>query len=263
MPGGAANAEIFLAQGAYTAGRHQEAINRARPFLQRTPPNQQALQITAASCFALKQDDCRRSALEQLVIHYPTKERWCDFIQITRNTRGLTDEQQVDVFRVRLAKDCMLNVEHYTEMGQLAIIARYPNDGKTALQKGVDAKALTPQPGDRVSRLITTVNTAVTEDMRRTPQLQAAANNDPSGTGDVAYGLHLLSYGKAAEAETAIQKGVTKGKAADPDAARIALGRAQLAQNKKAEAVRNFAAVPRASKHYSVARLWWMYAQQS
>jgi TolA-binding protein len=263
IPGGAANAELFMAQGAYTAGRHQEAITRARPFIQRNPPNQQALAITAASCFALKDNACRRTTLEQLVIHYPTPERWCDLLTLAKNERGLTDLQQLEIFHVRQNVNCLKTQDEYLEMGQIAVIANFPNDGKVALEKGIAAKALTPQPGDRISRLVTLTTERVTADMRTTPQLTSAAAADATGNGDVRLARHLLSYGKFAEAEAAVQKGVAKGKLADADYARIVLGRALLAQNKKAEAIRAFAAVPRTSKQVTVARLWWIYAQRA
>jgi predicted Zn-dependent protease len=263
IPGGAANAELFMAQGAYTAGRHQEAVTRARPFLQRNPPSLQALQITSAACFALKDEACRRNALEQLVIHHPNEQRWCDLLRLARNTRGLTDEQQLEIFTLRQNVNCLKTAEEYLEMGQIALIARYPAEGQTALTKGVTAKVLAPQPGDRITRLINLIRDGVAADTRTTPQLVSAANTDATGNADVRLARHHLSYGRNAEAEAAVQKGVTEAKLTDADYARIVLGRALLGQNKKAEAVRAFNAVPRQSKHYPIARLWSIYAQQT
>jgi tetratricopeptide (TPR) repeat protein len=263
MPGGAANAELFMAQGAYNNKRFQEAVTRARPFLQRNPPNLQALMITSAACFELKDEACRRNSLEQLVLHHPSEQRWCDFLRLTGNTRGLTDEQQLEILTLRQAKGCLKTEGEYLEMGQIALIAKFPAEGKAAINKGIAAKILNPQPGDRVSRLVALTDTSIATDQRTTPQLVAAANADATGNADVRLGRHHLSYGRYAEAEAAVQKGVTKGKVTDMDYARIVLGRAQLAQNKKAEAVRTLNAVPANSKHRAIARLWSIYAQQS
>jgi hypothetical protein len=197
------------------------------------------------------------------VVHYPNEQRWCDLLRLARNTRGLTDEQQLEIFTLRQNVNCLKTPEDYLEMGQIAIIAKYPAEGQAAITKGVTAKVLAPQPGDRVTRLINLTKDSVAADMRTTAQLVSAAAADATGNADVRLARHHLSYAKYAEAEAAVQKGVTEGKLTDADYARVVLGRALLGQNKKAEAVRAFNAVPRTSKHYPIARLWSIYAQQS
>jgi TolA-binding protein len=53
-----------------------------------------------------------------------------------------------------------------------------------------------------------------------------------------------------------------KGKLADPEAAKIALGHALLAQGKKPDAVQAFDSVARNSKQAPIARLWSIYARK-
>jgi tetratricopeptide (TPR) repeat protein len=260
MPGGAGNADLFIAQGLYSSKRYREAIAKAQPFAQRNPPSQQALEIMGASYFGLNDVAGRRTTLETLVTHYPTAERWSNLLRMARNERGLTDAQQLDIFRIRLLLGDLKTAEDYMEMAQLALIAGYPAEAKSVVEKGAAAKLLT---GERTQRLAALVTQRLAEDQRVAAQLPAQAAADRTGNADVKLGLSMLSYGKAAEAEAALRQAVTEGGGGDKDAAQIGLGRALLAQGKKPDAVRAFGAVPRTSKSASVARLWSIYAQRS
>jgi len=54
-----------------------------------------------------------------------------------------------------------------------------------------------------------------------------------------------------------------KGKVADPEAAKVALGHALMAQGKKPEAVAAFDSVARNSKEAPIARMWSIYARKA
>jgi hypothetical protein len=260
MPGGAGNADLFIAQGLYSAKKFNEAIAKAKPFVDRTPPNQQALQITYASCFEMKNEACRRSSLEALLRHYPSPDRWRDLIKLTSNEKGLSDEDQLELYRIRMLVGDLKTSKDYSDMAQQALIVGYPAEAKTVVEKGIAAKVLV---GDRVPRLADMANRQAADDVKAIAALQQQAQADATGNADAKLGLKLLSHGKNAEGQAALEQGLKEGKPADPDVAKIGLGRALLAQNKKAEAVRAFNSVPRTSTHGSVARLWSLYAQQS
>jgi tetratricopeptide (TPR) repeat protein len=258
--GGAGAAGIFIAQAEYNAGRYDEAIRLARPLAQGNPPSQQALQVLSASYFAKKDMNGFRGVQEQLLQHYPSPKAWSDMIRLTRNTKGLTDNQQLELYRLRLNVGDMIRAEDFMEMAQLALITGYPAEAKMVADKGVAAKLL---QGDRAQRLSTMINQRVAQDAAAVATLQKQAAADPTGNADVKYGLTLLSQGKAAEAQAAIAAGIQKGKVTDMGAAQTALGRAFLAQGKKAEAQRAFNAVPRNTPQGSIARLWSIYAQRA
>ena len=259
MPGGAGNAEIYIAQGMSRAGNHREAIRRATPLAQRNPPSQDALEVLEASYNALNDAAGRRNALEQLVLHYPTAARWSNLIRLTRNQRGLTDAQQLDLFRIRALVGDLKTAEDYSEMAQMALIVGYPADAKAILDAGVEEDLLT---GERSERLIALTNERLAADGPVAAALVSQAAADASGNTDIRLGLSMLSYGRAADAEAAIQRGIAKGGVTDADGARVALGRALLAQDKRQEAVRAFNAVPRTSPQAPIARLWSLYAQR-
>jgi len=258
--GGAGGAAIYIAQGEFSSGNYAQALRLARPLANGNPPSQAALSIIQSSCFKLNDAACNLDTLEKLVRFYPNAERWSNLLRLGGNAKGLTDEQTLDVFRIRLLVGDIKTANDYQEMAQLALIANYPAEAKAVLDKGVAAKVVT---GERAARLIKMTNDRVTAGGASQGQLKAAADADATGNADLKYGLNLLSYGKNAEAEAVIAQAQREGKLIDADAASIALGRAFLGEGKKADAVKAFNAVPRASKQAGIARVWSIYASQS
>ena len=93
-----------------------------------------------------------------------------------------------------------------------------------------------------------------------TKALEAKVGTDPNA--NVKLGLIYWANGKGKEAEDAVRKGMM-GKVADPEAAKVALGHALMAQGKKADAVAAFDSVARNSKEAPIARLWSIYAKKA
>ena len=257
--GGAGGAAIYIAQGEFASGNFAEALRLARPLAGGNPPSLQALTIIQASCFKMNDTACNLDTLERLVRFYPNAERWHNLLRMVNNTRGLSDEQKLEIFRIRLLVDDIKTATDYQDMAQMALITNYPAEAKSVVEKGVAEKILM---GERTDRLAKMTNDRVTADAATQRQLQAQAQADATGNADLKYGQNLLSYGKAAEAEAAIRQGLTEGKITDRDAANIALGRALLGQGKKPDAVRAFGAIPAASKSAPIARLWAIYASR-
>ena len=257
--GGAGGAAVYIAQGEFASGNYAEALRLARPLAAGNPPSLQALTIVQASCFKLNDAACNLDTMEKLVRFHPNAERWHNLLRVVGNTRGLSDEQKLDIFRIRLLVDDIKTAADYQEMAQLALITNFPAEAKSVIEKGQAAKVLA---GERADRLAKMTNDRVTADTAVQKQLQTQAQADATGNADVKYGQNLLSYGMAAEAEAAIRQGLAKGKVTDRDAANTAAGRALLGQGKKPDAARAFGAVPAASKSAPIARLWAVYASR-
>ena len=101
----------------------------------------------------------RRTTLEQLAANYPKLQYWHDLLQLARNERGLSDEQQLDVLRLRFAVGDLKTDADYQEMAQLALVAGYPNEAKTLLDKAAADKIVS---GERADRLVKMTNDRVT-----------------------------------------------------------------------------------------------------
>jgi tetratricopeptide (TPR) repeat protein len=249
---------LFIASQMANAGQLKEALTYAAPALQVATPTEAALQFQQATYFRLNDAVGRRASLEQLVTIYPKPQYWHDLLQLARNEKGLTDEQTMDIYRLRLALGDLKADGDYLEMAQEALVAGYPAEAKATLDKGTAAKAV--QSGERLTRLFKKINDDVAADAGVQSDLQKKAAADPNAS--VKLGLIYWSFGKHKEAEEAIRAGIMRGKLADPEGAKVALGHTLLSQGKKQEAASAFDSVARNSKTAPIARLWSIYARK-
>jgi hypothetical protein len=249
---------LFIASQMANAGQGKEALAYAAPALQGTP-TEAALKFEQAVYFKMNDPVGRRAALEQLVSLYPKLEYWHDLLQLARNEKGLTEEQTMDVYRLRFAVGDMKTESEYLEMAQQALLVGYPAEAKTVVDKGIASKAL--QNNERVGRLTKMTGDRIATDTTVQADLQKKAAADPNAS--VKLGLIYWTFGKGKEAEDAIRAGMAKGKLSDPDAAKVALGHALLSQGKKQEAVTAFDSVAKNSKAAPIARLWSIYARKA
>ncbi len=249
---------LVIASGYAKAKKYREAIEEVQPLLGAGQPREDLLLFLQATYNEMNDAVKRRDALEQLVLFYGKPQYWHDLLQLARNERGLNDEQQLDIARLRLAVGDMKTDIDYSELAQLALVAGYPGEAKTVLDKATTAKVLA---GERAGRLVKMTNDRVTADTANQATMQQKSATDPNA--GVKLGLILWTYGKNAEAEAAIRAAMAKGKLADPEGAKVALGHALLSGGKRPEAVTTFNSVARNSKQANVARLWSIYARRS
>jgi hypothetical protein len=244
---------LYIAQAYVGAKRYKEALDMVKPL--RDMPTENLLLFLQDMYNQMGDGANRRAVLEQLVANYPKPKYWHDLLQLARNERGLSDEQSMDIYRLRLAVDDLKTQDEYSEMAQVAIVAGYPNEAKTVLDKAAAAKLLA---GERSARLVKMTTDRVAADNATVADLQKKASADPNAS--VKLGLVDWTYGKYPEAEAAIRSGM-KGKLADPEGAKVALGHVLLSEGKTQEAIAAFNSVARNSKEAGIARLWSIYAR--
>lgn len=246
---------LYIANGMANAGQLKEALEYAKPALEGNP-GEEALKFEQAVYFKMNDSARRREALEQLVANYPKPEYWHDLLQIARNEKGLSDDQVMDIYRLRYVLGDLKTVEDYTDMAQEALVAGYPAEAKVVLDKAQAAKLLN---GARWGRLVTMVNTNVGQNAAVQSQMQKKAAADPNTA--IKLGLLYWSTGKHKEAEEAIRSAIASGKLADPDGAKVALGHVLLSEGKGTDAVTAFNSVAKNVREANVARLWAIYAR--
>ena len=247
---------LFIASQMAQAGQNKEALEFAQPALQAGNASEAALKFKQAISFKMNDINGRRAALEQLVGSYPKLEYWHDLLQLARNDKGLNDEQTMDIYRLRLAVGDLKSQADYQDSAQQALIAGYPAEAKAIIAKGMAAKAV--QKDERIGRLIAKIESDRVAAEAATKALEG--KGDPNS--NVKLGLIYWTQGKGKEAEDAIRKGMG-GKPADPEAAKVALGHALLAQGKKPEAIAAFDSVAPRSKEAPIARMWSIYARKA
>ncbi len=260
---------LVIASGYAKAKKYKEAVEEVQPLMPNgqpaetlPPPTKESLLRFLQSVYNEMNDSAnRRNMLEQLVLFYGKPQDWHDLFQLARNEKGLSDEQQLDIVRLRLAVGDLKAASDFIEGAQSALVAEYPNDAKTILDKGTQAKVLNAATDERVGRLVKMTTDRVAADPKTQAELQQkAAANDANAS--VKLGLIYWTYAKHKEAETAVRAGM-KGKLADPEGAKVALGHTLLSQGNKPDAVNSFNSVARTSKWSSVARLWSIYARRA
>ena len=249
---------LFIAGQMMNAGQYKEALAQAEPLIKAANPPEPALKFQQAVYFKMNDAVGRRAALEQLVVNYPKLEYWHDLLQLARNEKGMTDEQTLDVLRLRLAVGDMKTDADYLDFAQQALIAGHPEEAKAALDKGMAAKVV--QNNERMTRLFKKISDDTAANVAVQADLQKKAATD--GTAGVKLGLIQWSMGKSKEGEDAIRAGMARGKLADLEAAKVALGHTLLSQGKKQDAVTAFDSVARNSKQAPIARLWSIYARK-
>ena len=251
-------ARLAMASEMAKAKQHKQAIDYVQPLMQAgQTPREDVLKFVQANYFALNDVNGRRNALEQLVLYYGKADYWKDLLQLARNEKGLTDEQQLDIARLRLAVGDLKTQTDFQEAAQIALVAKYPGDAKAILDKAAAAKVL---EGERSGRLLKMTNDTVSADTAVISDLRAkAAAGDANANARL--GRVLVSYGKFAEAETAVRAGA-KGKLADVEAAKVTLGHALLGQGKRPEAGSAYNSVNRNNKWYSISRLWSLFSRR-
>jgi tetratricopeptide (TPR) repeat protein len=249
---------LYMAGEMMKAGQYKEALAQADPLIKAANPPESALKFQQAVYFKMNDAVGRRGALEQLVLNYPKLEYWHDLLQLARNEKGMTDEQTLDILRLRLVVGDLKADSDYLDFAQQALIAGYPAEAKAALDKGMAAKVV--QNNERMTRLFKKISDDTAANVAVQADLQKRAPTDPNA--NVKLGLIQWSTGKSKEAEDAIRAGMTKGKLSDPEGAKVALGHALFSQGKKPEAVSAFDSVVRNSKEAPIARLWSIYARK-
>jgi hypothetical protein len=237
--------------------QHKQAIDWVQPLMQPgQTPREDVLKFVQANYFAMNDVNGRRNALEQLVLYYGKADYWKDLLQLARNEKGLSDEQQMDIARLRLAVGDLKTTADYQEAAQIALVAKYPGEAKNILEKAAAAKLLTDERSTRLTKM---TNDSVAADSKEIAALQAKAATDPNA--GLRLSRVLASYGKHAEAEAAV-RAAAKGKVADIEGAKVQLGHTLLNQGKRPESTAAYNSVNRNNKWYSVARLWSLFSRR-
>jgi hypothetical protein len=244
--------EIIVAQAYYLMGDYGTAIRMLRGM----GDSDQVLSLLMSAAGKSGDTQTEGSVAERLIMKGQTKY-WTYFLASADNTRGLTDHQNLDIFRVRFATGNMRNTEDYELMTQLAIQLGFPTEAQGVAQKGFDVKLL---QGDRDTRLLNLAKTQAAKDSAGLTAAQQQAAKAKTGDLSVKLGENLWGYGKYEDAANAIQAGIKKG-VSQPNDANMALGIAQLSAGQKDAAIRTFTSVKGTPAAETVAHLWSIYAR--
>ena len=219
-------------------------------------PTKEVLETLINAQIKLNNQAGAHDTLEQLVLVAPTPENWGRVID---NAFGgnISDHQALNLFRLRLLTKAM-TAQDYQAMASVDLKLGLPGEAKDVLQKGVMAGTLT----DAAAKdLMTQAVAAAAKDQPTLPQLEKVALAAKDGEADVKLGESYWAYGRAADGEAAIMRGIMKGGLKDAADAQMTLGIVLLSEGKKDDAAKAFAQAGQTPSAQASARVWSLYAQ--
>jgi hypothetical protein len=221
--------QIIVAQAYYLSGRTEQAVSLLRSLTSGSHPSEAALKLLYSAAYKAGDNDAMRSALERLVSDYNRPEYWGNLLQIAEASKGLKDQQTLDIFRLRLATGSM----------------KRPDDYMTAAEMALEFGSSTAADAANYQKNL------------------AAAQKQKTGDDLVKLGQQLTGAARAQDAIPLIQQGTQKG-LTDKDNAQIALGLAYLAAGQKPAAVNALNAVSKQNANdVMIAHLWAIYVRNS
>jgi tetratricopeptide (TPR) repeat protein len=221
------------------------------------PPGEQNLRIIHGSCVQLQDRACATRQAEKLVKYYAKPEYWKELINALM-TADTTDNQMLNVMRLAMHVDAMTNSDQYSEMATLAMNAGLPGEAAAALDQGLNRQVFKDNREAEVRRRLEEAKASAATDKASLEKQEAAAKANAQGNADVKLGAAYLSYGDAAKAIEAINRGIGKGGVRNTDEAGILLGIAYLQSGNKEEAAKAFQSVNKDPKLAQIAKLWML-----
>jgi tetratricopeptide (TPR) repeat protein len=215
------------------------------------------LQLQMRCAYESQDNDSMRTALETLVSRTNKPEYWGQLLSAAQSTKGLSDHQTLDIYRLRLLTNTVSKPDDYNLLAQLALQLGFAAEAQAVVEKGIAAKVLT---GDRTTRLLTMAKGQAGSNAAKAAAALAAANAAPNGDALVKLGEDTWGQGRYPDAVKLIQAGIQRGPT-DRDNALIRLGVAYFSAGQKDQAVRSFEKADGDPKQKIIAHLWTIFAR--
>jgi hypothetical protein len=255
---------IFSAQAAYDRMDYDECIRLARPLAGGNAARG-VLDLLSACYFAKDDFTGQRPILEQIAARFPSQEAWDALLRnVGRTVTGMSDEQRLQIQRLRQLTGNFMTPADYSGMAELAIITNFPGDALYALQLAEENEM---SQGERGTRLLNTTNERVATNRAQLEAAIGRMQSDDTGFIAMKVAQAYNSYQEYAEAEAAARLAIQKGATGvNLQLALIELGRALVGQGDGQAAAAEFRKVEGYDQNDAnavIARLWSIYAAQA
>ena len=217
------------------------------------------LELLLSAAYKSGDNDAMRVAAEQLIINYNQPKYWTDILAMADRSPGLSPDNTLDVYRLRLLTNSMRNADDYTTAAEVAIQIGSPTEAQGIVQKGMDAKLLNDA---RTVRLMNMAKTQAGAEAANLTKESAAADAAKAGDADIKLSAQYWAMGRYQDAQTAAKAGISKG-TADADLAQIRLAMADIGLHQRDAAVHALNSVSSSAKlgNALLAHLWSIYAR--
>jgi hypothetical protein len=219
--------------------------------------NEAAMEIVMSTQAASDQG-AAEATLEQIVQTYNRPDDWDQLVGVSLGTKGLSNADALNMYRLLYIQGPMKTGDDYTYMGNLAEAQRDSVEARNVLQAGVSSgKITTAQAGSALGKS----RGEAAGDEKIISQAIAAADKSKKGEDGMQIAQDLWGYGRYADVESIATAAKAKGGIKDPGEADVLIGMAQVAQGKYDQGIATLAAVNGNAARMRTAHLWTIYAQ--
>ncbi|MGY9105474.1 MAG: hypothetical protein ACKVG0_02850 [Alphaproteobacteria bacterium] len=194
---------------------------------------------------------------DRIAVIQPTSENWERVITNAFTAPNLQERHYLNLYRLR-HKVTEMQAADYKYIVEAAAQLGLPAEAKVIFEEAI-SKGLLQESDVGIS--LADIDALVAETEASLDAFGAEAAAATTGQEEVQYGELLFSYGRAADAEAAIQRGIQKGGLTNPTDAQLLLGIVQLEQGKKVEARQSFEQAEQDAVMRPVAHAWNLYSQ--
>jgi len=223
----AASAQV-VAQSYYLSGNKAGCIKYVKGL---GDADETTLQLQMKCAYDTNDDADQRDALEQLVARTGKADYWTQLLKMADQTKGLTDHQSLDIYRIKYLTGTLASKDDYINMAQLDLQLGFPQEASAVLDKGTAAGLLNDDRSKKLQAL-------AKQQAGQTAGGQAAAlAGAKDGDAMIKVAEQQAGAGNAKDAVTTAKAAIAKSPK-DKDQAAIVLGWAQVASGQGSDAVK-------------------------
>jgi hypothetical protein len=239
-----------VAQSYYLSGNKAGCIKYVKGL---ADPDETTLQLQMKCAYDTNDEANQRDALEQLVARTGKAEYWTQLLKMADSTKGLSDHQSLDIYRIKYLTGTLASKDDYINMAQLDLQLGFPQEAAAVMDKGTAAGLLSDDRSKKLQALAKQQAAQVASG--QAAALASAKDGDAmikvaeqqAGAGD--------AKGAVATAKAAMAKSPK-----DKDQAAIVLGWAQAASGQGSDAGKTLKADSGDGNGPMIAHLYAIYA---
>jgi hypothetical protein len=246
----------IVAQAYYQMGDYRGALNYITHNLNNSSS---ALMLKMAAANKVGDTAALAQSARQLVLRGQPKF-WTYVLMAADRANGLSDDQTLGIYRIRLLTGNMRNADDYSTATQISIQLGFPQEGLAIQERGFAAKVLS---GTRQQRLLALAKKDAADQAAQMGKLAAEAKAAKTGAPLVHLAEVYWGVGKYKDALSAVEEGLKKGDVKDVADADIVKGMALVGLKQTRAALLAFKAASKNPGAKVVASLWDLYARTS
>jgi len=245
----AADAQV-VAQSYYLSGNKAGCIKYVKGL---GDADETTLQLQMKCAYDTNDDADQRDALEQLVARTGKADYWTQLLKMAETTKGLTDHQSLDIYRIKYLTGTLATKDDYINMAQLDLQLGFPQEASAVMDKGTASGLLSD---DRSKKLQALAKQQAAQAASGQAAALAAAKD---GDAMVKVAEQQAGAGNAKDAVTTAKSAMAKSPK-DKDQAVIVLGWSQVAAGQGSDAVKTLSADKGDGAGPMIAHLYAIYA---